>query len=448
MEERHKRLLVKQNPHWDKGRFTVPAFKRDMYAPLTKYIDYKQIVALVGLRRIGKTVLLKQLINHLSDQVGRRNICYISFDDRDFQKYEIAEELILYFLEFSEKDERRYLFLDEIQKVPNWNDLLKSLYDTEENMKMIVSGSSSLELKKGKETLAGRLLTLTLPVFSFRELLRYKGLEHTIDPNRLLKEYDLKFLPAKERYQELFSIYLTRGAFPELLDIDDEDFIKRYIRESVIDKVVADLSKQIEPEREDIVHELLRIFSQNTANLFEIATLTNALGVNRNIVSRYVRLLEKSFLIRISYNCTKSVIKQTRVSKKAYIAHPSITLSLLDYPLDLVRIEGSDTGRLVESVIVNHLEKSSFWRSPQKDEVDIVIRQGEETIPIEVKYRGQIAKRDLRSLVKFMRKSNVEKALVVTKDMLKEEGPLLYIPAWLFLLLERDALPGHSSTSK
>ena len=452
MQERHKRILIKQNPLWEKKKFAVPEFKRDEFGIIADYIRYKQIIAIVGLRRVGKTVLLKQIIKQLSTHVNERNICYISFDDRDFQKYEMAEDLINYFLELSNTGKKRYLFLDEIQKVPNWNDLLKTVYEIEENLKIVVSGSSAMELKRYKETLAGRILTFHLPVFSFREFLRYMKQEYEIgfnhDPEidfneikfneinfkHLFREYDLKFLTKKERYLELFNTYLIKGAFPELLDIDDEEFIRRYLRESVINKVVADLSKQIDPNREDIAYELLRIFSKNTAGLFEMVTLSNTLNVNRNIVSNYVGLLEKSFLIKISYNYTKSVIKKARLSKKAYIAHPSIPISLLDYPVDIIQMEGYDMGHLVESVIVNHLEKTSFWRTPQKDEVDIVIKRNNEVIPIEIKYKNQITKKDLKGIVKFMKKFKVKRGIIVTKDVLKEENDILYMPAWLFLL--------------
>ncbi len=88
---------------------------------------------------------------------------------------------------------------------------------------------------------------------------------------------------------------------------------------------------------------------------------------------------------------------------------------------------------------MHNLEKISFWRTPQKDEVDIVMDL-DGTLPVEVKYRNQISKRDSKTLRKLMKKLGVESGIVVTKDLLEkksfEEGSVLFIPAWLFLLLE------------
>ena len=110
MEDRHKRLLIKQNSWWRDKKPEAPEFKRDLFSKLTKYVKYRQIIAVVGLRRVGKTVLMGQLIRKLLKDGHKNNICYISFDDIDFQKYETAEELINYFLDFSRGNEEGICF--------------------------------------------------------------------------------------------------------------------------------------------------------------------------------------------------------------------------------------------------------------------------------------------------------------------------------------------------
>ncbi len=434
MEERHKRLLIKQNPWWQGKKIELPKFERDLLKELLKYVKYKQIIAIVGLRRTGKTILMKQIIQKLKT---KNNIGYISFDDIDFQKYEIAEDLINYFLEFSVKTKRRFLFLDEIQKLPNWVDLLKTIYDTEKNLKIFISGSASLELKKYKETLAGRILTFYLPIFTFREFVRYFGLKEDISAKNLFREYELKFLTKKEKYKKLFEDYLVKGAFPELLEIKDKEFINKYIKESVVEKVVADIAK-ISKENEKVIYELFRLLANSNAQLFEIINISRILKINRNLASWYIDLLEKSFLIKVNYNFTSSVAKQVRTSKKQYIAHSSIVVALLDYPFEIINTEIA--GHLVESTIVNNLGTTSFWRSPQKEEVDIIIKKQNQIIPIEIKYQNQINKSDLKYLLKFMGKFKIKKGIIITKDIFKkqkvEKKEIIFIPAWLFLLTE------------
>lgn len=434
MEERHKRLLVRQNPWWQDRMPEMPGFERDMLGELMKHLEYKQTIALVGLRRTGKTVLLKQIIARLD--APKNNICYISFDDIDFQRYETAEELIGYFLEFSDSKRMRYIFLDEIQKLGNWPDLLKVLYDTEENLKIFISGSSSLELKKSRETLAGRLLSFHLPVLSFSEFARYFNLQHEASKSEVLRDYDLRFAAVKEKYSSLFDAYLERGAFPELLEIEDEEFIKKYIRESVIEKSVTDIARAAGSD-EKTIYELLRLLAASNSQLFEVVNLANTLKINRNLASKYIELLEKSFLLRVSYNYTGSVVKQVRSSKKQYCAHSSIVLALLEYPFSALKTEIS--GHLVEAVIANSIEKMAFWRNAQKDEVDIIDKSS--MLPIEVKYKSQITGNDLKPLAKFCNEHKIREAFVVTKDMAEERRhgniSITFIPAWLFLLLKR-----------
>ncbi|MCI0501242.1 MAG: ATP-binding protein, partial [Epsilonproteobacteria bacterium] len=319
MEERHRHLLVKQNPWWRNESIALPVFKRDLFEELSNYVSAKQILAVIGLRRVGKTILIKQLLQMLN--APKNNICYISFDDIDFQQYITAEELINYFLEFSDKHTMRYLFLDEIQKLPNWADLIKTYYDTEENLKIIISGSASLDIQHHKESLAGRILTFNLSVLTFQEFVRYHNLKHHMSKENLMYEYDQTFASQKEQYQLLFKEYLIKGAFPELLDVDlkNKEFISKYIKESVIEKTIADTSR-LTKENEKIIYELLRLLANSTARTFEIINLANILAVNRNRVANTLSLLEKSFLIKITYNCTASVAKQVRTSKKQYVA--------------------------------------------------------------------------------------------------------------------------------
>lgn len=437
MDERHRRLLIKQNPQWNKEPIRTFKFKRDPFDILQKDMDHPQIIAIVGLRRTGKTVLMKQIMQGLQGNVPDTNIGYISFDDRDFQRYETAGELIDYFLTFSNKDEKRYLFLDEIQKVPNWPDLLKTVYDIEEGLKMVISGSSSLELKDSRETLAGRILTDIIPVLSFKEFVRYFGHENSISIGSFSREYDLKFLPKKEIYISLLEEYIRKGAFPELLEQSDQSFITRYIKESVIEKVISDISRKIKPRREDIVNDLLIIFSRNTARLFEITNIANALGIDRNTASEYINTLENTFLIKVDHNFTKSALKRARTSKKAYIAHSCISIAMLEQG----GINGSDMGHLIETIIANNLRETSFWRSPGKEEVDMILPG---PIPIEIKYRDHIGKKNLAGLLRFMDRFDVRTGMVVTRDELDLNGSvgrrILRIPVWLFLLIDEKGL--------
>ncbi|KAF5412770.1 MAG: hypothetical protein C5S43_01345 [Candidatus Methanocomedens sp.] len=110
-----------------------------------------------------------------------------------------------------------------------------------------------------------------------------------------------------------------------------------------------------------------------------------------------------------------------------------MVMALLDYPFEVINTEIA--GHLVEGVIANNIENSAFWRSPQKDEVDVITK---DKLPIEVKYQSRIIKQDIKPMLKFCRKFNVDRGIIVTRDVLEKREidniEILLIPAWLFLL--------------
>ena len=155
-----------------------------------------------------------------------------------------------------------------------------------------------------------------------------------------------------------------------------------------------------------------------------------------NFQSNYSNAMHKINFVHKKH--AKITFKRARTNKKAHIAHSSIPIALLDYPFSILEIDGEDRGYLIESTIANNLDKTSFWRTAQKHEVDIIV-QNKTILPIEVKYRSSIRKKDIKGLLKFLERFDLNKGIVITKDILKNElidnKEILYIPAWLFLLL-------------
>jgi predicted AAA+ superfamily ATPase len=169
-----REVLVDSNSWW-KNKFTVEYKERTIYSKIQKYMSMPQIIALTGLRRVGKTTIMFKIIeDHLKKDFDPQCIIYFSFDE--FRDTEIRAFLKEYET-LLEKDltQGNYLvLLDEIQKLNNWEEQLKRIYDTfGKNIKIIISGSESLLVKhRAKETLAGRL-------FDFKvETLSFKGVSH------------------------------------------------------------------------------------------------------------------------------------------------------------------------------------------------------------------------------------------------------------------------------
>src|SRR3989344_2780337 len=147
------------NPWWE-GKFKLEYKEREIYSRIKKFMDMPQIIALTGLRRVGKsTIMLKIVEEWLSSGFSPRNIFFFSFDDlKDSSLRKVVGEYER--VNNKKLSDEKFLFLfDEIQKIENWQEQVKVIYDLyKKNVKIIVSGSESLFIrKKSKESLAGRI---------------------------------------------------------------------------------------------------------------------------------------------------------------------------------------------------------------------------------------------------------------------------------------------------
>ncbi|MCP2605725.1 AAA family ATPase, partial [Candidatus Aminicenantes bacterium AC-335-O07] len=171
-----KEALKDFNPWW-RGEFKIDFREREIYKKIQKFISLPQIIAFTGLRRVGKTTLMFKIVeDSINKGFDPKNIIYFSFDE--FKEIKIRE-VIKEYEELMEKDIRKgkyLLLLDEIQKLNNWEEQTKVVYDMFRNFKIYISGSESLFIrKKSKESLAGRIFEFRVEPLSFKEFLLFQG---------------------------------------------------------------------------------------------------------------------------------------------------------------------------------------------------------------------------------------------------------------------------------
>jgi len=294
VDERIIALVREYNPWWEDRAVEVPGYKRYIFTDIQKYLKTKQIIAIVGLRRVGKTVLMKQVIKDLAGG-GVENVFYFLFDELLTRNPEILEDVINYYLKTISKDGIKYIFLDEIQKVPYWQDILKRFYDTRTDIKFIVSGSSSLQIKKSRESLAGRIYDFYMPPLTFREFLEINGLKIErveMDFSKLKEVYE-RNIDKKPIIENLFLQYILKGAFPEIAKEEDMDIVKSYVRSSVVEKIIfEDIPEVFNIKRKDILYSILEYCGKETSNLLDITKLANILNVNYQTAKSYMFYLE------------------------------------------------------------------------------------------------------------------------------------------------------------
>jgi uncharacterized protein len=413
-----KSKLEEFNHWWIRGQvdkeLSLP-FKRDIFSEVEKRMNGRFIIALVGLRRTGKTTIIYQIIEKLiEDKTNPKDIVFFSFDETSVKIGEVLET----YKELYQKDlrqEKVYIFLDEIQKCDGWENELKKYYDLYPKLKFVITGSESLFIKKkSKETLAGRIFESILFPFTFVEYLKF---------NNITKEefrYETKIKP-------LFLKFIEKGGFPETFVFQSEKDFREYIKALVVDKIVyRDIPKRFKIEDPEFLRTLLELIATNPGMYIDYQSLSKQFNKDRRVIRDYLSYLKESFLITLLGNYRKGSITTLRKKKRAY---PTDNGLIYLYKLE---IDSAFFGRMVESQIVNTLKANNFWKNG--NEIDIVYNN----IPIEVKYQEKINSVDFKPLREFMKKFSKKEAVLITKNeeevMNFEEGAIKLIPAWKWLL--------------
>ncbi len=409
-------MLIDLNPWW-RGPYELEGYsERDLRTELEPFMEQPQIVAITGLRRVGKTTLLHKLAEGAVDEGPPTKVVYFSFDEH--HRGTIREVLDTYqdITEEGLGEGDTLVLLDEIQKLEGWPDQLKTLYDMHKgNVKFVVSGSESLFIRAGsRETLAGRLFDFQLRPLSFREYLRFK-------------EADYEPIGVHERELEAhFDAFLRTQGFPELVDVEDRAVARKYLRESLVERIVfRDLPTLTGLQNIEALESVLNILMEEPGQIVKVNDLAGQLDVSRKTLSNYLNYLEQAFLLRKLYNYSRSRRKVERKLRKFYPSILSVDLVYRDDPLA--------RSRTFEAMIVHQLDAEFFWRDPYQHEVDIVLGK-DEPIPVEVKWSAV----NTDGVERFMEKFGVARGFVISRDVEQtrevEAGTIEIVPAYKFLL--------------
>lgn len=449
-------LTEAQNPWW-KDREGLPVEKnwpkREVFFDVEKELDLPLMTLLTGLRRTGKTTILRQAIASLVEKgTNPKKVLYFSFEQELAPtSTETLEALLEVYLtrilklEPLQVKKTIFIFLDEIQFVEHWQNILKRYYDLNKNFKFILSGSASTVLVwPKKESLAGRLLEIPIGPLSFREFLKLKkeesvpkiGLEKEPKGDELL---ELKGISRKRgtKLDRFYLEYLARGQFPEMVGWEDLQKIRSYLVGSICEKIVlVDLPKVFDIQSPQKLLQLFSVLVQETGSLVEYQNLAVDLGLSRQTIAEYVSYLEAGYLIEVLYSSSGTFRRRLRKRKKVYATSPNMTTSLQAVGEGDPEF-GQALGRLAETAILSLLEKDFknvyFWLKKGK-EVDFVVRAPKGILPIEVKFQNLLGTADFETLFGFMEKNKIQRGILVSRnkvDVVEKDGlKVIVLPVW------------------
>ncbi len=446
----YERSIIERNPWWASG--SVPEEltginRREYLGKIVEHLKDQKLLAILGIRRSGKSTLIYQSIKYLLDNgTHPKNIFYINADDFEKPGRVNLEEALDFCQQnnmVSLKDNKSYVFIDEIQNVRGWQQLLKKYYDLKYSSKFIVSGSSSsLIYKNSSESLAGRISFIDVFPLTFREFLQFNGIE--------IQEVALQFKSMKQMYYELspkineiagfLSQYLNVGGFPEWFDIKNEELWFKILSEEYTSLLIyRDIVRIFRIRDPLLLESIFRFISAHSSERFSYLGIAKQNDGDKETSKQYIFHLARSHLIYLSDFYTKSKKASEKKEKKIYFCDIGLKNSIGGRQ-DI----GFDAETCVYLHCLKHVSgypmgKIFYWLDKKKNETDIIMSYGSELVPVEVKYRSSIEDADLKGILSFCKNFGVKNAYVVTKTLMEEreiEGiRVSFIPLWLFLLV-------------
>lgn len=422
---------------------------RDLYYLLVQeYINKNISLSISGLRRVGKTTILYQLINYLLDsKIDNKRIFYFQFNEVFTSLEKVLEKYIAGFSGDEINNENFYIFLDELQHVKNWQNIIKNYVDLNSKIKFIVTGSASIYLQKQvKESLAGRILDFTLSPLSFSEMIRLKydksqeySFESIInsdsDKFNLFKKLQFERLP----YKKSFELYLTSGEFPALIPyLNDLIYCRKYLLDGIIEKILHKDIRLFEVEKEEEISALYKMCSSNIAQMINLRNVSAETGLAYQTIKKYMSVLKKTFLIDSVKNKQRSIRAQIKSPDKIFSLSINLALSILsiDNPLNPPFLDFK--GHIIENYIYNSIRELGLinYYNIEGKEVDLILELAGKIIPIEVKSASKLKKTDTNHLISFMNKNNILEGYIVyggELDQIQFDNHKIYLlPYWIF----------------
>ena len=328
-----KEQLEELNPWWNNPKYKFNFIDREKYTKnLEKQLNRKDVVILTGLRRVGKTTILKTLISYLlKEGINSKYILFVSLDMLAFSDYSINEIVLEYKKIHSIPHGKKvYLFLDEITYKKNFNQELKNLYDLE-NYKIFASSSSAAVLKDNKAFLTGRSKYFEIHPLDFNEFLIFNSKEIKKTDSHILKK--------------LFEQYMELGGMPEYVLTKDPQYISELV-EVIISK---DIIAKNNLRNNKVIFDLYRLLCERVGKQISYNKLARILNVDNETVSRYISYFLDTYLFDI-IEIEGKLNKKLKSNKKIYC---------IDIGMRNIVTGMRDLGAIYENLVYNKIKKNS-----------------------------------------------------------------------------------------
>jgi predicted AAA+ superfamily ATPase len=404
-----------------------------------RFLQPNMIVSLIGVRRSGKSVLMRQIAKKLMESgiANKNEILIVNFEDKRIveRDLKLIDDFFNAYMEEMRPLRKPIVFLDEITKIPRWEKWVRTMHELNK-AKILISGSTS-QLTKGElaTLLTGRHIDIIVFPLSFNEFLQFKNIQIKDKLEALAKESEIKALLRE---------YIRFGGFPEVVLTKDEE-VKRTILLTYFDDIIEkDVVERYKIRKTEKLKMLAKFYLSNISSPTTFSSLEQFLNMNSVTIEKFSYLLEEAFLIFFAKIFHPSVKKQEKVARKVYCIDVGLSNAIG------FKIEES-IGKLMENVVAIELKRRIplleiyYWREYRKaegKEVDFVVRENFSVKQlIQVTYasnRNEVEKREIEALIKASGLLKCDDLLFITwdyEDVVEiSDKKIKFVPLWKWLL--------------
>lgn len=375
---------------------------------INKYLNKKEIIAIVGARQCGKTTLIKHIYKKLKEAE------FISFEDRDILELFVKD--IKGFIETYVKN-NKYLFIDEFQYAKHGGKQLKYIFDNF-NTKIIISGSSAADLViYSIKYLVGRIFVLQLYPFSFEEYLNYKD-------NKLYNIYLKKDLsePIIKSINQHYNEFITYGGYPRVVISQDKEEKKEVLKNIYNTYFLKEINEILQLSEDYKLSKLIKVLAIQLGGLANYNELSNATGFDYKDLLKNLNVLKKTFIIIESRPFFTNKKKELVKTPKIYFLDNGLRNFIIK---NFQSIDNRpDYGEINENFIASELTKNEtelkFWRTKVGAEVDFIIEKDGKIMPLEVKSNLNLTK-ITRSYRNFIELYKAKTGIIFSNNFLEKK---------------------------
>jgi predicted AAA+ superfamily ATPase len=392
---------------------TFPEIKpRDIKIDTTKRQGDNNATAITGFRRSGKTYIVYEAIEKLLQEYSKEEVIYLNFEDEriPLQTETLTDLLPAIQATFGKKP--KYLFLDELQVIPNWGKWVRRILDSEDIQIFVTGSSSKMSSSELPTELRGRAWELKVSPLSFSEFLQFKNTSIDIEKMAFVAD-------EQARFHYLFDEYLKFGALPAVVLADPDK--KQELLQSYFQTVVqSDISERNKVGNEAALRNMLRLLvNSKQITISKLYNTLKSLGIpiGKTTVDNYLKYIEESYFMKQLPIYNASVVNQLSYPRKVYFVDTGFITALSTK-------FSNNSGRLFENVVYNRLSLQNddmyYYRDDRDYEVDFVVLENEKAGALyQVCYdisSVDTVNREVRSLLKAGKSLNCSKLYLITPE--------------------------------